>query len=337
MSTSATDDAIARAAEAVSEEHYRGSDGQAARHTTDTAVILRRLRLLDLQPGQRVLEIGTGSGMSSALLAELTGSEGRVVSVDILANLTERAARLHAEAGYTTVTTLARDGLSGAPEYAPFDRIIAWTSPPRLPDTWLAQTAPGAVILHPLPTARLVYSTALLRCVVDAEGVPIKPSVHRADCVRMDAPYREAAETDAADAATEQGYVSAEWLHGRGGTLARDILSGLLEAPHSEDTYLTWPECDHLRPWLIARRPHRLISAGRGNEIGYGLVDGDKGEHVALFVLLPRPRLVADSAHSPALHRLRALIDEWHADGQPATDTHTPELHRIEEGWRISL
>jgi protein-L-isoaspartate(D-aspartate) O-methyltransferase len=76
---------------------------------------------LDVQPGHRVLEIGTGSGYQAAVLAELTD---RVYSIEVLPPLAERARATLADLGYRHVSVRAGNGYFGWPEHAPFDRII---------------------------------------------------------------------------------------------------------------------------------------------------------------------------------------------------------------------
>jgi len=70
----------------------RDNRGNQIPQTSAPEVIARLLELLDVQPGNRVLEIGTGSGYSSALLAELTGTKDNVFSIDVDPTMTERAA-----------------------------------------------------------------------------------------------------------------------------------------------------------------------------------------------------------------------------------------------------
>lgn len=110
------DDQVAHAARAVPRGHYadhsrRGAVPQA----TAQAAIERDLRRADVKPGQAVLEIGTGTGLTGALLAELTGLSGHVVSMDIDPALTSRAAELHAERRVRNITLVTGDGNHGAP------------------------------------------------------------------------------------------------------------------------------------------------------------------------------------------------------------------------------
>src|SRR5690606_20388572 len=131
-------------------------DGSLVTQTTATPLIATTLDSMDLRPGMRVLEIGTGSGFSGALLGELVGASGTVVSVDVVPDLIARARTLHQQAGRTNVTLLAADGHQGAPDHAPFDRIVAWTTPELIPHTWVEQTRPGGLIIAPVELAGLV-------------------------------------------------------------------------------------------------------------------------------------------------------------------------------------
>ena len=101
--------------------------------------------VLEVTDGDRVLEIGTGSGYNAALLCERLGSD-QVTSVDIDPELVELARELLAANGYTPALA-AVDGAGGYPEGAPYDRIIATCSVPAVPSAWLAQVLPGVMIM----------------------------------------------------------------------------------------------------------------------------------------------------------------------------------------------
>ncbi|MGW7521729.1 rRNA adenine N-6-methyltransferase family protein [Streptomyces sp. NPDC054796] len=102
---------------------------------------------LDLQPGMRVLEIGTGEGWNTALLCHRTG-EANVTTVETDPVLAERARTRLRERGLTP-TCITGDGSLGHPERAPFGRIIATCSLARIPTQWLGQARPGSVIVAP--------------------------------------------------------------------------------------------------------------------------------------------------------------------------------------------
>ena len=105
---------------------------------------------LDVHPGQRILEIGAGTGYNAALLADLTGPGGQVTSVDIDPEVTARARRALDATGYQHVHVATRDGALGDPEYAPYDRIILTVGAWDLPPAWWAQLAPGGRLVVPL-------------------------------------------------------------------------------------------------------------------------------------------------------------------------------------------
>jgi protein-L-isoaspartate(D-aspartate) O-methyltransferase len=108
------------------------------------------LQLLELRPGMRVLEIGAGTGYNAALMAELVGDAALVTAVDIQADVVEQARRSLVRAGYAGARVLCRDGFEGAPEAAPFDRIVATVGCPDLSPRWVEQLAPDGFMLIPL-------------------------------------------------------------------------------------------------------------------------------------------------------------------------------------------
>ncbi|MBW0010172.1 MAG: methyltransferase domain-containing protein, partial [Pseudonocardiales bacterium] len=108
-------------------------------------LMTRMVEALDVRDGNRVLEIGTGTGYNAALLCHRLG-EARVYSVDVEPDLLETARIRLAELGYHP-TLVAGDGAEGLAEHAPFDRIIATCSVPAIPWPWVDQARIGGVIL----------------------------------------------------------------------------------------------------------------------------------------------------------------------------------------------
>lgn len=105
-------------------------------------------QLLDVEPGMRVLEIGTGSGYQTAVLAELGAT---VVSIDRDLALVTTARAVLRELGYLdAVTLLTGDGTLGVPEYAPYDRILVTAGAPHIPPACCDQTKDGGKIVIPV-------------------------------------------------------------------------------------------------------------------------------------------------------------------------------------------
>ncbi|HZU15602.1 MAG TPA: methyltransferase domain-containing protein, partial [Candidatus Dormibacteraeota bacterium] len=152
--------------------------------TSAPEVIQAMLELLDPCPGQRVLEVGTGSGYSAALLAHLLGPQGRLVSLDVDPDLVERAQWLHRQAGHGQVEVHRADGFGGWPPAAPFEGIVAWATPHLLPRAWVEQTTAGGTIVTPVKIARVAAANAVLRC-RPAGGEPGEATLHPGSLVEM--------------------------------------------------------------------------------------------------------------------------------------------------------
>ena len=105
---------------------------------------------LGLKGGEKVLEIGTGSGYQTAILAELAE---KVYSVERVPELSERASKLLSELGYKNIKTSVKDGSLGWEEHAPYDAIMVTASCPGRPETLLDQLAEGGRLIAPIGAA----------------------------------------------------------------------------------------------------------------------------------------------------------------------------------------
>jgi protein-L-isoaspartate(D-aspartate) O-methyltransferase len=110
-------------------------------------VVAAMTAALEIGPGARVLEVGTGSGYQAAVLAEL-GAE--VYSIEIVPALAERARKDLARLGYDSVRVRTGDGYRGWPEAAPFDAIVVTAAPDHVPQPLIDQLADGGRLVLPV-------------------------------------------------------------------------------------------------------------------------------------------------------------------------------------------
>jgi protein-L-isoaspartate(D-aspartate) O-methyltransferase len=103
--------------------------------------------LLQVGPGARVLEIGTGSGYQAAVLAELVD---RVYTIEIVEPLAQDARARLERLGYANVVVRAGDGYAGWPEHAPFDAILVTAAPDHVPPALIEQLRPGGRLVLPV-------------------------------------------------------------------------------------------------------------------------------------------------------------------------------------------
>lgn len=125
---------------------------------------------LTLRGDERVLEVGTGSGYSTAILARLAGE---VVSVERIESLAAAAASRLAELGVENAEIRVADGSLGAPDQAPFEAIAVHAAAPAPPPNLLEQLALGGRLVIPLTEGRADMLTALSRSAAGIESTPI--------------------------------------------------------------------------------------------------------------------------------------------------------------------
>ena len=112
-------------------------------------IVALMTELLELKGGEKVLEVGTGSGYQAAILAELAKE---VYTIEIIETLATSAKKLLLELGYQNITVKAGDGYLGWPEAAPFDAIIVTCAPDHIPKPLLEQLKEGGRMVLPVGT-----------------------------------------------------------------------------------------------------------------------------------------------------------------------------------------
>lgn len=126
------------------------SAGTAISAASQPRIVAMMLEQLGVQPGQRVLEIGAGTGYNAALLAHLVGDDGQVTTIDVDDDIVAGARTALAAAGYPSVRVVLGDGAFGYPDGVPYDRVIATVGTTTdLPPAWLEQLATDGRLVVP--------------------------------------------------------------------------------------------------------------------------------------------------------------------------------------------
>lgn len=331
---------VLHAAEAVPERHYTHHDGRGATpHRSNPKVIHRELTTLDVHDGMNVAEFGTGSGYSGALLAELVGPTGTVTSLDIDAYLVKWANLIHHERGLGNIRCHVADGTAGFADKTPYDRIVAWCTPPLLPKAWVDQVADDGLIVAPLPIAAVPNMTVVTKIRV-ISGEPVVEAVFTGGYIEatsspkdnLDLPGRW---VDWENRLPAPSWISIAWrerddrLH----TGARTALTLLLKDAHTEPYdggELDWPSW---RTFAAAQADPQLTMAGLTPDlwaIGHTTA-------TAAAVLQQDGTILADRPDSPSLAALRSWLTGWESAGRPAPETYTPAFFQDVDGWHLRL
>lgn len=114
------------------------------------SMIAIMLEVLEAGQGQKVLEVGTGSGYNAALLGEIVGVEGRVYTIERLESVAKTGRRNLEERGYDQVEVIVGDGTRGYEEEAPWNRILVTACAPEVPNPLVGQLKVGGKLAAPV-------------------------------------------------------------------------------------------------------------------------------------------------------------------------------------------
>lgn len=142
-------------------------EGSPTSSSTTPVTVVDMLEKLEVEDGHQVLEIGTGTGYSSALMCFRLG-EDNVTTVEVDPDVSARADAALETAGFST-WTVTGDGLLGHPRRAPYDRVIATCAVRRIPYTWIRQAKPGGIVLATVGGS-WHYGTGLAKVTVAGDG-----------------------------------------------------------------------------------------------------------------------------------------------------------------------
>lgn len=185
--------------------HHQGDEpGHTASSSCSMpSLVLSMLEELDIRPGMRALEIGTGTGWNAGLLAHRLGDEN-VVTVEVDSEVAEQARGNLRRAGHNPCVVTG-DGAAGWAPGAPYDRLVATCGLRGIPWAWVEQTRPGGIVLAPWGT-HYAASDALARLTVAADGGSAtgrftqRVEFMKLRAQRVAVPYAE--------------YLTGEWPHG---------------------------------------------------------------------------------------------------------------------------
>lgn len=336
-------DAVDLAAATVNEDAFtRTDEGTLIAQTSSRETITRMIRALDVTAGDRILEVGTGSGYSTALLAHLTGPDGHVTTLDVLPELTERASALLVEHGYPNTRALAQSGALGAPEYGPYDRIIAWTTPETVPKAWTNQAADTARLVTPLNIAGLSKTYAVITATITHRKLTADTAVARGAFVEMSDHVAtqwlvppHGIDALHLDSDGRPWWLSTFWLRDQPTPdLGTDLVTRLVKECTISHQLLDDSEAaEGFYGWLLATRPEGLTTACLGSpswQIGHSDADS------AAFIPLAASGPVSTMGNASSADELNIWAERWRAAGSPRWEDVRPETAQDETGdWVV--
>jgi len=287
--------------------------GRPTSSSTQPGLMATMLQHLHAHPGQRVLEIGTGTGYNTALLCHVLDSHA-VTTIDVDPDLTATATTALAAAGYHP-TIVCGDGALGVPDHAPYDRIIATCSVDRVPPAWPRQLAVDGAILANI-------STGIIRLRQHADRTLAGRFLAPAGFM----PLRPITTSDTAPTATALG--------------GREVIAQTSTAPD-----ITYPATvpDHL-DYSTATFFTSLVAASSslvflhhhdGDQVrSYRWLHPATGSWARIELLTDNQAMINETGPRHLWRELAPVLDHWHTAGRPTLDRYgltvtTTGTHRL--------
>ena len=333
-------DAVEAAFAAVPENYYvLQPDGSPFPQSSNPKIIEAMLRLSGVSEGAHVLEIGTGSGFSTALLSHIVGSSGTVTSLEVDAAVADRARHLLSGQCVNNALVLAADGQKGCPSRAPFDVILSWATARKIPREWVRQLRVGGVIVTAVQLAPLAHAIAVVRLRCDSPNSLVGEQLIPGSFVPLSPAPRDdwGKAPDEADLVLDPDsdpatWISTEWL--RESTSASDrerFIENLHALSVSENTTLPLASVGSFRAYLLSVCPDGLTTAylnTAGRAIGYSDTQG------AALLSLHNASL-HQVGNGEARNELLRWTADWQARGSPGFEAVLPVTKPTVDGWQV--
>ncbi len=139
-------------------------------------IVVQMTEFLELEKGQTVLEIGAGSGYQAALIADIVGLEGKVVSTERIKEVADFAKENLENTGVKNVEVVVTDGSCGYEREAPYDRIIVTAACPKIPPPLIEQLKPRGIIIAPVGD---IHLQELIKLIKHKNGEPEKRVMYK--------------------------------------------------------------------------------------------------------------------------------------------------------------
>jgi|SRR3989344_5008088 len=136
--------------------------------------VMLMTQALELKEGNKVLEVGTGSGYQAAIISELIGNKGKVYTTEIVNELVKLATDNIKKAKIKNIEIIKKDGSSGLKKFAPYDRIIVTAACPKIPDGLIEQLNSNGILIAPVGP---LYMQEMLKLIKKEDGSLEKTSL----------------------------------------------------------------------------------------------------------------------------------------------------------------